>query len=317
VLQAPAGGRQHPGPNGEHVGAGPGGVVHQGVAPTHGAPVHLGAGEGHGGAGAGLGPLNGGAVVLDPPDPGLPAFGKQTDGVRDTQRSGPEGAGDHGARPLHREAPVHRQAQEVIHATAPPPASRREQGVPEDLQPRPVLGRGGHHRRRLPRGAPQRLAELVLHQLQPGRLHKVRLGEGHHHLGDPQELHHRQVLPGLGHDALVGGHGQEDHVHARGPGHHGAHEVLVSRNVHHPEHQLVAVPQLGEAQVDGDPPLLLLLEAVGIHAGEGVHQRRLAVVDVPGRAQDGSEGTAHAASSSAGRSSPRKRRDLRGRAAMW
>ena len=42
----------------------------------------------------------------------------------------------------------------------------------------------------------------------------------------------------------------------------------------------------GKAEVDGDAPGLLLLEAVGVGAGEGLDQRGLAVVDVAGGADD-------------------------------
>ena len=42
----------------------------------------------------------------------------------------------------------------------------------------------------------------------------------------------------------------------------------------------------GEAEVDGESPLLLLGEPVGVGAGEGPDQGRLAVVDVTGRGDD-------------------------------
>ena len=41
--------------------------------------------------------------------------------------------------------------------------------------------------------------------------------------------------------------------------------------------------EVGEAEVDGDPALLLLLQAVGVDAGQGLDQRGLAVVDVARR----------------------------------
>ena len=44
--------------------------------------------------------------------------------------------------------------------------------------------------------------------------------------------------------------------------------------------------QVGEAEVDGDAAALLFLEAVGVDAGERLHQRGLAVIDMPGRAGD-------------------------------
>ena len=54
--------------------------------------------------------------------------------------------------------------------------------------------------------------------------------------------------------------------------------------------KLIASPDgqrgVGEAEVDRQPPPLLLLEPVGVGPGEGQHERRLAVVDVPGGGDD-------------------------------
>ena len=47
--------------------------------------------------------------------------------------------------------------------------------------------------------------------------------------------------------------------------------------------------QVREAELDGDAALLLLLQAIGVDAGERAHQRRLAVVDVTGGADDARE----------------------------
>ncbi len=48
----------------------------------------------------------------------------------------------------------------------------------------------------------------------------------------------------------------------------------------------VAEVERGEAQVDGDPALLLGGQPVGVDAGQGADQGRLAVVDVPGGPED-------------------------------
>ena len=41
-----------------------------------------------------------------------------------------------------------------------------------------------------------------------------------------------------------------------------------------------------EAELDGDAAFLLFLQAIGIDAGERVHERALAVIDVAGGADD-------------------------------
>ena len=48
----------------------------------------------------------------------------------------------------------------------------------------------------------------------------------------------------------------------------------------------VAEIEKGEAEVNGDAAALFLLEAVGIRASEGLDERRLAVVNVAGGADD-------------------------------
>ena len=71
--------------------------------------------------------------------------------------------------------------------------------------------------------------------------------------------------------------------------------------------RLVAQVERGETQVDRDPALLLGGEAVGVDAGQGPHQRGLAVVDVPRRA-DHQVAPCHAAQSPVDPSSVSPRR---------
>jgi hypothetical protein len=61
-------------------------------------------------------------------------------------------------------------------------------------------------------------------------------------------------------------------------------EPLVARDIDDPEDAAVGEGQRGEPEFDRDPPPFLLLEPVGVHAGETLDQRRLAVIHVAGRA---------------------------------
>ena len=94
------------------------------------------------------------------------------------------------------------------------------------------------------------------------------------------------MLAGLRHHAFVGGDDQQGEVDAADAGQHVLDEALVAGHVD--DAHLLAAGQLqpGEAEVDGHAPLLLLLEAVGVDARERLHEGRLAVVDVAGRADD-------------------------------
>ncbi len=150
--------------------------------------------------------------------------------------------------------------------------------------PNPVTAEKRHDGGAVQKGALEGLPHFLLHQLQPVRLHQVHLGEDHQALLDPEELADLQVLPGLGHDAFVGGDDQGHQVHAGGAGHHVAHEALVPGHVHDAEVLAGGQCQLGEAQLDGDAPEFFLLEAVRVGPGEGFDQGALAVVNVAGGA---------------------------------
>src|SRR5207302_7315099 len=81
-------------------------------------------------------------------------------------------------------------------------------------------------------------------------------------------------------------------IAARRAREHVADEPLVSRDVHDAGLNVLAQGERREAQVDRDSPTLLLLPPVGVDAGEGLHERRLAVVDVTGGADyEAADGT--------------------------
>jgi hypothetical protein len=89
-----------------------------------------------------------------------------------------------------------------------------------------------------------------------------------------------QVLSGLGHDPFVGGNDQDDQIDPPHASQHRFDEPFVAGNIHNPEDDVIPKPQGGKAELDGNSSLLLLLEPVGVDAGEGLHQGGLAVIDV-------------------------------------
>src|SRR5438094_552189 len=94
----------------------------------------------------------------------------------------------------------------------------------------------------------------------------------------------REVLLGLRHDPFVGRHHQQGDVDASRAGEHVANEALMARDVHDTRLELIAERQRGKPQIDRDSATLLLLPPVGVDTGEGLHERRLTVVDVAGGA---------------------------------
>ena len=60
-----------------------------------------------------------------------------------------------------------------------------------------------------------------------------------------------------------------------------------------PDPGTVVQHEVREADVDGDAPFFLLLQAIGIGAGQGLDQKALAVIDVSGGADDDLTGGGH------------------------
>jgi hypothetical protein len=93
------------------------------------------------------------------------------------------------------------------------------------------------------------------------------------------------MLARLRHPALGGRHDEQHRGHRPHPGEHVGDEPFVAGHVD--ERQLPPVELgPGEAELDRQAATPFLGEPVGPHAGEPVHQRRLAVIDVPGGRYD-------------------------------
>ena len=104
----------------------------------------------------------------------------------------------------------------------------------------------------------------------------------------------REVLARLGHHAFVGRDHQHRQIDAADAGQHVLDEALVAGNVDDLDGEAVRLLEEREAEVDRDAARLLLGQAVGVDAGQRLHERGLAVVDVPGGADDDVRGVAHA-----------------------
>ena len=90
-----------------------------------------------------------------------------------------------------------------------------------------------------------------------------------------------KVLPGLRHHRLVCGNHQHDEIDPTDTGKHVLDETLVAGNVDKGE-----VAEVRETEIDGNAALLLFFQAVRICPGQCPDERALAVVDVPGGADD-------------------------------
>ena len=119
-----------------------------------------------------------------------------------------------------------------------------------------------------------------------GGVGDVALGESDEAARDAEQPADVEVLARLRHHGLVGRDHEKRRVDPVRAGEHVADEPLVAGYVHERCDHVVGQGRVREAEVDRDPPLLLLLEAVGVGAGERAHERALAVVDVAGGTDD-------------------------------
>ena len=101
------------------------------------------------------------------------------------------------------------------------------------------------------------------------------------------------MLRRLWHRALVGCDAEDGHVDTSRRRHHGAEEALVAGHVDHARHADAGQFQVGISGFESDAAPLLLGQPVGVDAGERLHQRGLAVVDVAGGADHHPQRRAH------------------------
>ena len=146
--------------------------------------------------------------------------------------------------------------------------------------------RDRHDRAALEARAHQHRLDIAPHSRQPILGDEVALVEGDEAALEPEQVHDREMLARLRHDPVVGCNDQDDEVDAGGAGQHVVHEALVARHIDEADDLAARARPVGKAEVDGDAARLLLLEPVGIHAGQLAHQRGLAVIDVAGGADD-------------------------------
>ena len=124
--------------------------------------------------------------------------------------------------------------------------------------------------------------------------HGVGLSDHGDAVRDSEQLADGQMLHRLRHDALVGRDDEHDCRHATGAGEHVADEVAVPGNVDEADAERRSVRRLrfkgSESEVDGDAAALLFGKPIGVNAGQGANQRRLAVVDMAGGSDDDRSG---------------------------
>ena len=193
--------------------------------------------------------------------PRCPA-GQDRDLVARAQRARPQRAGHDRADPLQRERAVDVQARGAVHGVAARRRRSRGRG----------RARRAARRARRPRSAdtgttsaPGTSSRRLRRRRRAGSA-DVGLRDRHHPVLHAELPQHRQVLARLRHHAVVGRDAQQEQVDAGRAGDHRAHEALVARHVDDRQRAPARQVERREAQLDRDPALALLGQAVGVLA---------------------------------------------------
>ncbi len=156
--------------------------------------------------------------------------------------------------------------------------------MPELIEALSGHRRRSHDGRAFQKGPLDQRSDILFDQVDPRGVDEIALGHDDHSSGKAEQPEDFEVFPSLGHDRVISGDDEHGEVKARCACEHVPDESLVTRYVDQCQAEAAQL-QGREAQIDGDPPLFLGRQAVGVDTRERAHESRLAVVDVACRAQ--------------------------------
>ena len=90
------------------------------------------------------------------------------------------------------------------------------------------------------------------------------------------------MLHGLGHDALVQSDHQKHQVDASDARQHVFNKFFVARHVDDADVKPLVIGKVGESQLNGDPPLLLFPQPVGLDPCQRLDETRFSMIHVTG-----------------------------------
>ena len=174
------------------------------------------------------------------------------------------------------------QAGDTVGASRARDIRRRDQRRAQLVEALAGPRRDGHDRRGLEKGPGEKLTDLELGDAETVSVDEIRLRERDNPRPDVEQTTDIEVLPRLRHHRFVGRDDEQHQVDAAHPRQHVLDEALVARDVDEGEVR-VADLAVGKPQIDRDTPFPFFLEPIRIGTGQRLHERALAVVDVPRR----------------------------------
>src|SRR5713101_1225980 len=214
-----------------------------------------------------------------------PASREQLDLIAGCNASGNQRAGDHRTESFDRKGAVDRQP-EVLRAVLSRDLLRNgRQRLPQLQQPRLRPNAHQNNRSIFQKRSAQVLFDLQPHQPGGVRVHEVAFRQRHYAALHAEQPAYLKVLAGLRLDRFIGGDHQQHQIHTTGACQHVADEEFVPGYIDKSEAHSVFFEE-GKAKINSDSPALFFLEPVRMRSRERLDERRLAVVNVPGRAND-------------------------------
>ena len=116
-------------------------------------------------------------------------------------------------------------------------------------------------------------------------VNEILLGQDNQTFTDTEQATDIEVFARLRHDAFVRGNDQRDRIDAVRARQHVLHKALVAGHINEANANLAKV-EFSESNVDRDAAALLFRQTISVDAGQGAHERSLAVIDVTCRPDD-------------------------------
>src|SRR5262249_12327165 len=108
---------------------------------------------------------------------------------------------------------------------------------------------------------------------------EITLGQGDDAVAKAEQLENFEMLARLRHDGVVGGNDKDGEIDAGRTGEHVLDEAFMPWNIDDAEPVAIEF-EGGEADVDGDAARLFFRQTVTVDAGQGLDERRLAMIDM-------------------------------------